>query len=297
MQAIAVELGTSRSTVSRLLSLARESGLVEIRIADTLAPLSRLHGEIQDRFGVTAHIVPVPDSVRDVDRLERVAIAAARTLVGFVSSAQTIGVAWGATMSAVSRHLPHKETHDTHIVQLNGAGNFHTSGVDYASEILRRFGVAFSARVHQFPVPAFFDNPATRDAVWRERSTLRVLELHERMDLAVFGIGSLASEVPSHVYAGRYLQPHDINELQRAHVVGDVATVFYRIDGTVSDIPLNERATGPSPDILRATARRVCIVSGTSKSPAVHGALAAGLVTNLILDEGAARALLRRPRV
>lgn len=53
---------------------------------------------------------------------------------------------------------------------MNGAGNVETSGVDYAGDILNRFGSAISAEVQHFPVPAFFDDPQTREALWRERS-------------------------------------------------------------------------------------------------------------------------------
>ena len=39
--------------------------------------------------------------------------------------------------------------------------------------------------------------------------------------------------------------------------------------------------------------RRVCIVSGPSKVHSLRGALAAGLITDLIVDEGTARALVQ----
>ena len=292
MDAIASELGTSRSSVSRLISYAREHGLVEIRVVPVMDSLSVLQHDIRERFGVSAHIVPVPDSTSDVDRLERVAITAARILTPFFDSNMILGIAWGATVNAVSRHLPRKETHNSRIVQLNGAGNTSTTGIDYASEILRRFGHAFSASVQQFPVPAFFDDPKTRDAMWRERTTQRVLAIQGRMDVALFGIGATSSEVPSHVYAGGYLDDDDYTVLEANTVVGDIATVFFRLDGSFDGIPLNARSTGPDPAVMQAVARRICVVSGSSKITALRGALAAGLVTDLVLDELAARTLL-----
>ncbi|BDZ53820.1 hypothetical protein GCM10025870_08930 [Agromyces marinus] len=237
MDAIARELHTSRSSVSRLLSHARDTGLVEISIHSPLDLPSRLEQEILDRHGVAAHVVPVPDHASDVDRLERVALSAARILSRFIDSNQTIGVAWGSTMSAMSRHLTPKATHNSEIVQLNGAGNLRTTGILYASELLRRFGDAFGARVQQFPVPAFFDDPATKEAFWRERSTRRLLDLQAAMDVAIFGIGSPFAEVPSHVYQGGYLERADYEALSGDGVVGDVATVFYRSDGSTDGIP------------------------------------------------------------
>ena len=292
MEAIAHELGTSRSSVSRLLTHARDIGLVEINVRSPLDQSTRVQSDLYQRFGITTHIVPVANQTSEVDRLERVAISAARLLGQFVDSNMIIGVAWGSTVSAISRHLVVKQTHNTEIVQLNGAGNTQTTGIDYSSEILQRFGVAFGAKVQQFPVPAFFDRSSTKDALWAERSTKRVLDLQSRMDVAVFGLGSPLAEVPSRVYIGEYLEPADYRSLRDSGVVGDVATVFYRADGSSDRIPMNDRSSGTPLELLRAAPRRVCVSAGVSKLPALLGALAARLVTDLIIDETTARALL-----
>ena len=112
MDAIARELRTCRSTVSRLLSYARETGLVEIQIR---TPLDRRRtGKlIRSRFKVTVHVVPVPDTPKEAETLDRVALPAARTIGQFFDSNVVIGVAWGSTLNAVSRHVTPKHTHGT----------------------------------------------------------------------------------------------------------------------------------------------------------------------------------------
>ncbi|WP_426623183.1 sugar-binding transcriptional regulator [Leifsonia sp. McL0607] len=292
MEAIAHEMHTSRSSVSRLLSYARASGLVTIQIAQPHEGATRVQQQLHSRYGIGAHIVPMPSAISDVDRLERVAISAARILDRFIDSNTTVGIAWGSTMSALSRHLIPKDLHNVEFVQLNGAGNTYTTGVLYASEILRRFGDTYSGTIQEFPVPALFDDPQTKVAMWRERSTRRILGIQERMDVAIFGLGSPFSEVRSHVYAGGYLDTADYASLDESGVVGDVATVFFREDGSHRGIPLNERASGPDIDLIKRVPRRVCIVSGPSKVHSLRGALAAGLITDLIVDEGTARALV-----
>ncbi|VXC25536.1 Transcriptional regulator [Microbacterium sp. 8M] len=292
MDVIAEELGTSRSSVSRLLTYAREVGLVDIRINSPLEHAGELEQQLHDRLHVAAHVVPMPESVTEVERLERVALTAGRLLTQIIDSNMVVGLAWGSTISAVSRELGQKETRGTTIVQLNGAGNTLTSGVEYSSEILQRFGSAFGAQVQQFPVPAFFDDPRTREAMWRERSTLRVLDLQAKMDLAVFSVGSPSAEVPSRVYVGGYLGRDDYRSLREDRAIGDVATVFFRADGTWRDIAVNARATGPGLDRLRRVARRFCIVAGAQKLPSLRAAIGARLVTDVVLDEGLARQLV-----
>ena len=105
------------------------------------------------------------------------------------------------------------------------------------------------------------------------------------------------ADVPSHVYTSGYLDDDDYRVLEEAGAVGDVATVFLRADGSWADIPLNARATGPSFDTLRQVARRVCVSSGLSKLAALRGALAAGLITDLIVDESTAGALVDDERM
>jgi deoxyribonucleoside regulator len=292
MDAIAHEMHVSRSSVSRLLSHARDTGLVTISIHSPQDARSRVESRLAERFGVSAHVVPTPDRISESERLERTALSAARILTERIESSMTIGIAWGSTLSAIGRHLPQKATHDAHIVQMNGAANVRTSGIPYAGEILSRFGTAWSSSVHQFPVPALFDDPATKQAMWRERSVRAVLELQERASVFVFGLGSPHADVPSHVYSGDYFDDADLRAIEQGGIVGDCATVFYRRDGSADGIELNERSSGPSLEQVRRIPIRFCVVSSLSKLDSLRGALAAGLVTELVVEETLARRLL-----
>lgn len=292
MESIGNELKVSRSSVSRLLQMARDRGIVEIKVNTPDDAPRRIATQIKDQFGVNAHLVPVSESATHIDRLDRVSLSAARMLGNFFGSRMTMGIAWGSTTSAVSRNLVRRQTSDSRIIQLNGAGNDHTTGVIYSGEILRRFGEAFGANVEQFPVPAFFDDPAAKAALWKERSTKRILDIQKSMDVALFGLGTINAEVPSQVYSAGYLNQKDLDSLREQKIVGDVATVFYRADGSGEDIELNLRSSGPNLEVIRATPRRICVIAGISRLPSLRGALAGNLITDLIIDDGTARALV-----
>jgi DNA-binding transcriptional regulator LsrR (DeoR family) len=296
MAAIGRELGVSRSTVSRLITFARASGLVEIKISTPLGQAPRIERAFADLYDIRAHVVPVAETVDELQRLDRVATFAGRLLTSFFESDMVMGVAWGTTVSAVSRKLAPKRTHNSSVVQLNGAANMRTTGVSYATDIIRTFADAYGAAAQGFPVPAFFDYPETRQHLWRERSIRRVLELQDRMNLAVFSIGVMSGAVPSHVYSAGYLEREDRAELQRDGVVGDIATVFLRSDGSYNRIALNDRSSGPSLDRLKAVPRRVAIVAGESKLDALTAALRGGLITDLVIDDISAAKLVLRSR-
>ena len=296
MDAIAHQLGVSRSTVSRLLKEARGRGLVRISIVDPERPMTRL-AELFDRyFHVNAHLVHVRAGASSVFRLDQVAKVAARLIDDTVHDGDTVGIAWGTTTSAIAMQLRPRDLTGVTVVGLNGGANHRTTGLPYVGSILQRFATAFRGEEQLFTLPAFFDNPTTKAAMWQERSTQHVLEVRGGCRIAVFGVGGLGSELQSHVYAANYLDDSDLSELARSSVVGDVCTVMLREDGTWRDVAFNERATGITPAELRAIPKRVCAVSGVSKAAPVLGALRAGVMTDLVVDDETARAVLRRMR-
>ncbi|MEA4944462.1 MAG: sugar-binding domain-containing protein [Propionicimonas sp.] len=297
MESIAHQLRLSRSSVSRLLKEARESGLVRISLADHTGSQSPLAATLASAFGVRVHLVPVRESANENLRFDQVARLAGRLFTEAVDDHQLIGVAWGVTLSHVVRHLGRRPLVGSTVVQMNGGANQRSSGIPYIGEILQSIGDAFDAKVVLFPVPAFFDYPATKQAMWRERSVQNVLRLHAKLDLAVFGVGSLQGVVPSHVYSAGYMDSRDMEKLVADGVVGDVCTVLLREDGTYIDIDYNQRATGLTPAELQTIPRRICVVADPSRAPAVVGALRARTATDLVVDESTARAIADRARL
>lgn len=296
MADIAERLGVSRSTVSRLLRTARETGTVQISVRPRVGPSSALARTIEGAFGVTAHVVGVHQETTEVEVLDRVAHTAGRMISGWMEPGAVLGLAWGTTLSAVVRHLVPRRVPGAVVVQLNGAANPVTTGIPYAGSIISAAATAFDARVHHFPVPAFFDYPATKEAMWRERSIRHVLDVQRRADMVVFGAGAMSGPLASHVYKAGYLSRSDLDALRAEGVVGDICTVMLRADGSYSDIELNARATGPTPAELKRLGRRVCVAAGTAKVAPVLAALRTGAVTDLVIDEITALALLDRER-
>lgn len=294
MQSIARHLGLSRSSVSRLLKQARESGLVRISLADHSGSQSPAAKALTDAFGIRVHMIAVKDSANEYVRFDQVARLAGRLITDAVDDNMTIGAAWGVTLSNVVRHLGKRSLVGATVVQLNGGANSHSTGIPYIGEILESLGDAFDARVVHFLVPAFFDYAETKQAMWRERSVQFVLGFQQQLDIAIFGVGSPHGGVPSHFYTAGYFEPDEVTDLRSQGIVGDVCTVMLREDGSWEDIGYNERATGLTPAQLRKVPRRICVVGDPQRAPALLGALRSGVITDLVVDEGTARLVLNR---
>ena len=323
MEVIAHHLRVSRSTVSRLLARARQEGVVRVTLVQP-GGAGSLEGRMTQAFGVRTHIVPVREGTTEIHRLQQVASVAAAHMVDLIealaeqagnggpqvqdpagsggegsvqgrgSGGVVVGVAWGTTMSEVSAALPSRSVPGLTVVQLNGASDPVREGPS-AGELLSRMRLSLGARTISFPVPAFFDHVATREAMWSERSVKRVLAVTRRASLAVFGVGALDAlngALPSQVYEGGHLTARDQAVLRRQNVVGDVCTVLLRSDGSWRDVTLNARATGPTPAQLSRIPRRLCVAAGTGKARALLAALRARTATDLIVDDATARTVL-----
>ena len=323
MEVIAHHLRVSRSTVSRLLARARQEGVVRVTLVQP-GGAGSLEGRMTQAFGVRTHIVPVREGTTEIHRLQQVASVAAAHMVDLIealaeqagnggpqvqdpagsggegpvqgrgSGGVVVGVAWGTTMSEVSAALPSRSVPGLTVVQLNGASDPVREGPS-AGEVLSRMRLSLGARTISFPVPAFFDHVATREAMWSERSVKRVLAVTRRASLAVFGVGALDAlngALPSQVYEGGHLTARDQAVLRRQNVVGGVCTVLLRSDGSWRDVTLNARATGPTPAQLSRIPRRLCVAAGTGKARALLAALRARTATDLIVDDATARAVL-----
>jgi DNA-binding transcriptional regulator LsrR (DeoR family) len=178
------------------------------------------------------------------------------------------------------------------VVQLNGSGNTQILANAISSEIIMQFATNYGARPHPFPVPAFFEYAETKTALWRERSVRRLIELQQRCDVMLYSIGALSAAVPSQIHIGGYLEPQDLESVTRDGAVGDIATVFYRADGSYRDIALNARTSGPDLALFRQARHSICVVSGLGKVDGIRAALRGGFMNELIIDEPTARLLL-----
>lgn len=292
MDAIARRYGVSRSTVSRALSEARETGIVQIRLERANESISELEREIQREFSVNAHIVPAA-GLSNAQRLTQVAGVAAQLVSDWMDPGSVLAVAAGATLQAVAEALPARACPGSTVVQLHGniaAMQHVTNGSSQA--VLSTFANAFGSDEYPFPVPAYFDYSATRDAMWQERSIQRIRAIQSHADVAMFSVGTFRGQAPSWPYTSGALSEIDLDELRRQQVVGDVCTVMLRPNGTTNGIGVNLRSSGTSPQELRRVPRRLLIAVGTPKVLPTVAALRAGAATHLVIDDALAYAIV-----
>lgn len=281
-------LKISRWKVGRLLTQARETGIVRIEIVHPRARRLGLEREIVDRFGLAdAVIVPAPDEPGG--ELERVARAAADHLTALRPVPRTLGVSWGRTLTAVADALPEGWANGVSVVQLNGGVSLNRrsgGAASLAMTIAQRAG----GQATLLPSPAILERVETKQAIEADRTVSGILEQAADAQTYLYSAGP-ADASSAHVENG-YLKPADVEELARRGAVGDVLGRYIDADGQIVDPQLDARTVGVGLDRLRAAARTIFVTAGSAKHDIARTVVTSGLCTVLVTDETTARALL-----
>ncbi|WP_287371827.1 sugar-binding transcriptional regulator [Oceanithermus sp.] len=289
-QEIAALLGISRSGVSRLITEARERGVVEIIVHHPLQTAPDLAAELQQRYGLKDVRVLAGREEAYARTLKRLGELAARYFEDLLHDGMTIGISWGGALYEMIRAIRPRVHENVEVVQLIGATGAEatpTSGPILAQLLAERLG----CRSYQLHAPLIVDGAAARQALLDERHIRETLERARRADIALVGIGTTRSGYYSLVRAG-YLTEAEAAEIRKSGAVGDVCAQHYGFDGRWLDIELNRRVIGIDHDALRRIDTVIGVAGGAVKAQAIHGALRGRYVNVLITDEAAARRLL-----
>lgn len=281
-------LNISRWKVGRLLTQAREKGIVRIEIVHPRARRLGLERELVERFGLTdAVVVPVPED--EAALLDRVAQAAADHLTALRPVPRTLAVSWGRTLTAIAEALPDGWAHGVAVVQLNGGVSLNRrsgGAASLAMTIAQRAG----GQTTLLPSPAILERVETKQAIEADRTVAGILEQAAAAQTHLFSAGP-ADASSAHVENG-YLKPADVEELARRGAVGDVLGRYIDADGNIVDPQLDARTVGVSLDLLRAAKQAIFVTAGAAKHDIARTVVTSGLCSVLVTDETTARALL-----
>lgn len=140
---IAKSVGVTRSMVSRMLTEARESGLVEIRVRRPLESDRELESAFIENFGLKDACVVALANASGGRLLRALGNVGAQMLKRYLASNMTLGLAWGTSISATVDAFEVSEPMAVKVVQLvgaMGARNMEYDGHDLVSRISEKIG-------------------------------------------------------------------------------------------------------------------------------------------------------------
>jgi deoxyribonucleoside regulator len=278
---VAELLGVTRPQVSRILKRARAEGIVEIRIVDQAAQASRSGDELRERFGLGAvHLAASIRGPEDVGR-RLVGRLGADVLRAAVRDGAVVGIGDGSSISALADALdePTRETGAT-VVPL--CGGYWFTGP--AREPFRRVADAIGGVPQGLLAPGLVDDPATKRSLVAHAGVRRILELWDRLDVAVFGIGG-----PTWTSAA--FGKATCRRLEKAEAVGELLMAPFDVDGRFVRGELEDRTIAFDVDRLDRVAVRIGVAGGAAKVEPILGALRSGALTTLVTDVTTAEAV------
>ena len=277
---IAAQLGTSRTTVSRLLSEARRQGIVRI---DVVSPITGNGTDLAARTAAALGLRAVhlaPYTVRSVTA-GALAPALSAALAGMqLRPGDGLLVSSGRTVyEAAQAHLPNLPG----VVVAPTVGGLDEPEAWYqTNEIVRQIAAKIGGSPAFLYAPAL-PGPDLYERLVHDHSTRRVRELWRTARCAIVGVGApppLRTSMPTFVPA---------DAVRTA--VGDVCTRFFDHDGEPLQFPGVEHLLAIGLDMLKKVPLTIAVAVGPEKVPGILAGARAGYFQELVTDLPTASAL------
>ena len=297
---VAGRLGLHRSRVNRLLSEARDRGLVSVTIHHESGRELDAEQAIVDRFGldfclstpaigVGAEAVSDPAALRMHGLIARRAVgtAGANFLRGKLGNrALKVGVSWGRTLEQVAHQLSGVRNSQALFVSLLGSLTRNSASNPF--EVVQALAARTGGEGHFLPVPFIADSVADRDVLLSQRSVAEALALARSADLFLISVGELTES--AFLRTQNMLSAEELREIRACGAVCDTLGRLYDAQGREVTHEVSRRTLAVDPQALRG--RQVALLAGgLEKISAIAGLLRTGLVAGLITDGDTALAL------
>lgn len=289
MISISSRLGISRFKVARLLKEARETGVVTITLkagGDEDVELSR---QLAERFGLQrAIVVRAYGTVEEVRRI--VGEVCGHHLSATLRAGETLGLAWGRTLTSMIESMDHLP--DIQILQLNG-----TVGSDLSQspiELVRRAALLGGNKAKAIMAPLYIDSLQAAEALRRQPDIKEVFDLYDTVTTAVLAVGGFkpTEDGKNNSQFLPLLPAPDREALLAAGAIAEVCGLPYCADGSLARSEVVDHILAIRPDQLRKIPRVIAVASDASKAEAILAIWRADLISELIVDDDLAEALL-----
>ncbi|MFC7455603.1 sugar-binding transcriptional regulator [Brachybacterium sp. GCM10030267] len=291
---VAHELGLSRSNVSRILTQARDRGIVEIAIHDPEGPPRRdeaLEAALRAAFSLReAHVVSAPRTTA----MEAVARQGAAALAERAAHVGGIGVSWGQTVQNVVAQLEALQLRPTPRVLPLVGGHSALDQFDSGDSVLRVLASRLGARPETLYAPAVLESATTAATLRSESSIGKVLAAAAQVELALVGIGSVGLHSSPHIVSLMNLSETERAAFEAQDPVGDVCGRFVDAHGVPLGAPTDQRVLAVTFSELLRIPEVVGVAAGAEKAPGVRGVLRSGAIDTAIVDAELAREILAR---
>lgn len=283
-------INASRSTVSRLLQQAVDRGIVRIIIEYPWERDHELEMQLVGRFRLREAQVVMAKGRTEEEVRNGMGALAARLIDQEVQDGTILGISYGRSLASTVAALDPARHARITVVPIMGALGSENPYID-GPELTRRIAQLYGGDFRYLPVPLLVDDVRIRNALLQSPQINDVLSVARRANVILIGIGALAPETTSLIWAG-YLTARELARLGECGAVGHMVGQFFDAGGLLLDAEINERSIGIGIKTLQEVDTVVAVAGGEGKAEAILGALRGRYCNVLVTDDGAARKLL-----
>lgn len=282
---IAERMYTSRSKVSRMLKEARELGIVEIYIREPWERNLEYEQYFKDSFGLKSVRVIMLKDFDKYNGMQKIAEAASYYLDSILKPGMVVGISWGNTLYNIIKYISTKNRKNIPITvaPIMGAANTRSPEKD-ATDLAKDLASAYGGKYQYIYAPLFVNNKDLKESLIQEENIKSVLELSKNADAMLTSVGSIVFKSWS-----SYLNVKTLEKLESKGAVGHIGGHFFDIQGKELETSLVDRMIGVSISDIKACKEVVCVAYGEQKAEAVLGAMRAGILNTLVVDEKCAK--------
>jgi len=286
-QAIAAELGMTRSRVIRLLAESRQNGLVTITIHSPLLENIELAEQLAEHYSLTRCEVCLSHAEDEQMLARQISSAACDFVSRRLEDGVTIGLGWGVTLQAFAERLKPLPLKNASVVALLGSLTRRSSMTRF--EASTALAAKLDAECLYLPAPIVCGSVDSRLAIMAQPLFREIHQRALQADLALVSIGGLDS---STIRAVGLVNDREVTSVRKCGAIGNFLGYFIDRDAAIVSHPLNERIIGIDGRTFQGIPERIMISAGASKVEAMQAVLSQGLLTGLVTDDSTARALL-----
>ncbi len=279
---IARQLGLSTATISRLLQRARAEGIVRIEVRDLAVP-DALGAQLERALHLRR--VAVVEASSSSTGAALAAPLATMLKTANMAPGSVLALGWGRAVRAVlEAGLPPMPG----VLVVPATGGMQQHQAHFQINEFARIAAEQVGGTACFVHAPFLPSAETRDSFLADGAIRDAVELWERIDVAVVGVGL----------------PHDLNppearvatptEQRMVDAAGDVIRNYFDAQGRPIDWDGADRLIAASPEQLRRARLCIAVAYGEQKAASIIGAARAGLISALVTDSQTAQAILDR---
>jgi deoxyribonucleoside regulator len=287
-QNIADKLKISRTKVSRYLTRAKETGIVEITIKYPPEDFSKMEYEIEKKYQIRECII-VDTPGDDEEIIRSMGVRVNSLLERLLDDGSYIGIGWGYSLRELSKHINIVNKSDIKVVPMIGGLGRTGTGI-HTNSVAKRIADRVGGTSYMIHSPAVMDSSEVKQMMEKDSNVREIMNMSKKIDTALIGLSDLGSE-STLIKTGSFRQ-EDFRYLRSLGVVGDVNLVFIDREGRYVPNEIDERIVRVPLERLKKIKNVISIAFGKRKLEVLTAALKGHIINILLTDKDTAKYIL-----